>query len=357
MAYSGTVGQTVVTVQNLIDDGARRAGKLAEELTVEQVQSAKQSLYLILSNLINQGIQYFAVKKQVYGLQPNQYEYTLPAGGVDVLNALYRWMTQPIGSYTSSAGGIVQNVADDNVTTYCQQTTANGSILVNYGTNNPQYIGSIGLMPYIAGGGSATWSYQYQASSDGTNWTTIYTATNVTVTDGQWIWQDIDPGANVQYYQIVATGGTTLGIREWYLGVNSTEITMSRLNRDDYTNLPNKNFTANQPFQFWVNRTIPTATITLWPTPQSAFYQMTVWYSSQVQDVGALSGQLAVPDRWLMAIQNMLAHQMAQTLPAIPLPRVQYLEAQAEKYFQMAEQEERDRSPIYFSPNISCYTR
>jgi len=307
--------------------------------------------------LINQGIQYFAVKKQVYGLQPSQYEYTLPAGGVDVLNALYRWMTQPIGSYSSTAGGTAANVADDDVTTYCQQTIANGSILVNYGTNNPQYIGSIGLMPYIAGGGSATWSYQYQASSDGTNWTTIYTATNVTVTDGQWIWQDIDPGANVQYYQIVATGGTTLGIREWYLGVNSTEITMSRLNRDDYTNLPNKNFTANQPFQFWVNRTIPTATITLWPTPQSAFYQMTVWYSSQVQDVGALSGQLAVPDRWLMAIQNMLAHQMAQTLPAIPLPRVQYLEAQAEKYFQMAEQEERDRSPIYFSPNISCYTR
>ena len=45
MAYSGTVGQTVVTVQNLIDNGARRAGKLAEELTVEQVQSAKQSLF------------------------------------------------------------------------------------------------------------------------------------------------------------------------------------------------------------------------------------------------------------------------------------------------------------------------
>ena len=59
MAYSGTVGQTVITVQNLIDDGARRAGKLAEELTVEQIQASKQSLFLILSNLINQGIQYF----------------------------------------------------------------------------------------------------------------------------------------------------------------------------------------------------------------------------------------------------------------------------------------------------------
>ena len=357
MAYSGTVGQTVITVQNLIDNGARRAGKLAEELTVEQVQSAKQSLFFLLSNLINQGIQYFAIKKQVYGLQPNKYEYTLPDGGVDVLNALYRYMTRPIGSYTSSAGGTASNVADEDVTTFCLQTSANGNIAVNYGTSNSQYIGSIGLMPYIAGGGSATWSYRYQSSIDGTTWTTLYTATAETVTDGQWIWEDIDPGANVQYYRIQAFGGTTLGVREWYLGVNSTEITMARLNRDDYTNLPNKNFTANQPFQFWLNRTIPNATITLWPTPQNAFYQMTVWYSSQVEDVGDLYGQLAVPDRWLLAIQSMLAHQMSLELPAVDLARIQYLEAQGEKYFIMAEQEERDKSPIYYSPNISVYTR
>ena len=357
MAYSGTVGQTVVTVQNLIDNGARRAGKLAEELTVEQVQSAKQSLFFVLSNLINQGIQYFAIKKQVYGLQPNQYEYLLPVGGNDVLNALYRWMTQPIGSYSSSAGGSVAYLADDNVTTYAQQTSSNGYFQVTYGTNNPQYIGSIGIMPYVAGGGSATWNYSFQSSIDGTTWTTLYTATNQAVTDGQWVWQDIDPGANVQYYRIQASGGTTLALREWYLGVNSTEITMARLNRDDYTNLPNKNFTANQPFQFWVNRTIPQSTITLWPTPQNAFYQMTVWYSAQIQDVGALSGQLAIPDRWLLAVQSMLAHQMSLELPGVQLPRIQYLEAQAEKYFIMAEQEERDKSPIYFAPNIGVYTK
>jgi hypothetical protein len=357
MAYSGTVGQTVITVQNLIDNGARRCGKLAEEITSEQILSAKQSLFFVLSNLINQGIQYFAIKKQVYGLQPNQYEYSLPAGGNDVLNALYRWMTRPTASYSSSAGGTVANVADNDTTTYCQQTSANGNIVADFGSSNTQYIGSIGIMPYVSGGGSATWNYSFQSSADGTTWTTLYTGTNVAVTDGQWIWQDIDPGANVEFYRIVASGGTTLALREWYLGVNSTEITMSRLNRDDYTNLPNKNFTANQPFQFWLNRTIPQATITLWPTPQSAFYQMTVWYSAYIQDVGALSGQLAIPDRWLLAIQSMLAHQMSLELPAVPLDRVKYLEDQAEKYFIMAEQEERDKSPIYFAPNISCYTR
>jgi len=52
-----------------------------------------------------------------------------------------------------------------------------------------------------------------------------------------------------------------------------------------------------------------------------------------------------------------LAHQMAQELPTVDIARIQYLEGQAEKYFQMAEQEERDKSPIYIQPNISVYSR
>jgi hypothetical protein len=53
----------------------------------------------------------------------------------------------------------------------------------------------------------------------------------------------------------------------------------------------------------------------------------------------------------------MLAHQMAMELPAVEHARIQYCELQAEKYWQQAEQEERDKSPIYFAPNISPYTR
>jgi hypothetical protein len=351
MAYSGTVGTTVVTVQNFIDQGARLAGKLAEELTVEQVVSAKQALFFVLSNLINQGINYWAIDKVVYGLQPNQNQYLLPVGGNDVLNALYRTMDRPTGSYSTSAGGTVANLYDSNVTTFCQQTSPNGNFVVNFGST--QYIGSIGFMPY----GSGVWNYYFQSSVDGVTWTTLYTGTNVTVTNGQWIYQDIDPGANVAYYRMQAFGGTTLALYEWDLGTNSTEIMMARLNRDDYTNLPNKNFTSNNPFQFWFNRQLPQAKITLWPTPSDAFVQMTVWYSRQVEDVGALSGELEIPQRWNQAIQFLLGHQMSMILPGVQMDRIGYLEGQAEKYFIMAENEERDRSPIFFSPNISCYTR
>ena len=357
MAYSGTVGTTVVNVQDFIDEGARRAGKLAEELTSEQIVSAKRSLYFLLSNLINIGIQYWAIDKEVIGLNQDQYIYKLPLGANDALNVLYRTMDRPSGSYTSSAGGVVANVYGSDINLYCQQTSADGNIQVFYGTNNPVYAGSIGIMPYVAGGGSATWSYAYEVSNDGITWNMLYDSPNTVVTDKQWIWTDVDPGANTLYYRIRVYDGTTLALRQLYVGNNSREVMMARLNRDDYTNLPNKNFTANQPYQFWFNRAIPQPEIYLWPTPSTPFVQVTVWYSRQIMDVGDLTDELEVPQRWYEAVQMMLAHRMALSLPQVQMDRIQYLEAQAEKYLNMAEAEERDRSPIYYAPNISVYTR
>ena len=356
MATSGTVGLTTVSVQDLIDDAARASGKLAEELTVEQILSSKRNLFYVLSSIINKGIQYFAIKKTVIGLNADQYIYNMPVGSNDALNVLYRQMERPSGSYTSSAGGTVANVYDGDTSTFCQQTSANGNISVNYGTGNPVYIGSIGILPYVSGGGSATWTITYEYSVDGSTWNTLDSLGSIVVTDNEWVWTDIDPGQNVIAYRVRASGGTTLALREFYLGNNSREIQMARLNRDDYTNLPNKNFTANQPYQFWFDRTIPVPTIYLWPVPSDPFIQMTVWYSAQIEDVGALSGELAIPDRWLLAVESMLAHRMSLILPAVPLDRVKYLEGQADRNFNDAEQEERDKSPIYWAPNISVYT-
>ena len=355
MAYSDTYGQ-VYPVQVLIDHAARRCGKLAEELTSEQLVTAREALGFVMTNLINIGIQYWAIEKEVIGLTADKYIYSLPVGANDVLNALYRTMNRPTGSYSTSAGGTVANVADNDVDTFCQQMSANGSISVNFGTDNPVYAGSIGVLPYVSGGGSATWTFTLEYSTDGSTWNTLENVGTVAVTDNQWLWYDIDLGQTVQYYRIRASGGTTLALREWFVGNNAREITMSRLNRDDYTNLPNKNFTANQPYQFWFNRTIPQPEIYLWPTPSDPFVQMTVWYSKQIMDVGELTDELQIPQRWYMATLAMLSHQLALELPNVPLNRVQYLENQAEKYLNQAEQEERDRSPIYFATNISVYT-
>lgn len=356
MSTSGTLGLTKITVQNFIDNGARRSGKLAEELTSEQQIAARQSLYFLLSNLINRGIQYWAIDKIVIGLKPDQYVYKLPLGANDVLNSLYRRMNRPsinsTGGYTASSGQVA-NAFDGSVETIDVQTSPNGNITVNYGNFNPIYAGSIGILPGVSG----AFHILLETSQDGTSWTTLQDTGITNWVDNQWLWYDIEPGVNAQYYRMRETSGNTLQVREFYVGNNSTEIPMSRLNRDDYTSLPNKNFTANQPFQFWFNRAIPQPEIYLWPVPSDAFVQMTVWYSRQIQDVGQLSDELEIPQRWLMAVQGMLSHQMSMDLPGVPLDRITYLETQAAKALYDAEQEERDRSPIYYSPNISVYSR
>ena len=53
----------------------------------------------------------------------------------------------------------------------------------------------------------------------------------------------------------------------------------------------------------------------------------------------------------------MLAHQMSMELPGVDPNRMLYCEQQAEKYWAQAEAEERDKSPIFFAPNISPYTK
>ena len=146
MAYSGTVGTTVVNVQEIIDHAARRCGKLAEELTSEQQLTARQSLYYFLSSLINIGIQYWAINKEVVGLTPNKYIYDLPLGANDALNVLYRTMNRPSGSYSTSVAlsvGVLANIYDGNISTYATQSSANGNFSINYGTDNNIYAGSI----------------------------------------------------------------------------------------------------------------------------------------------------------------------------------------------------------------------
>lgn len=352
MAYSGTVGTTVIDVQTLIDHGARRAGKLAGELTDEQVISAKESLFFLLSNMANRGIQYWCIEKEVYGLTVDKYVYELPIGTVDVLNANYRTLTRLTNSPFSSSG-TVDNAFDGNTSTICQLTSNTGYIGINLGTNNAQYVGNVSILAGMTG----TVTCRIEYSNDNVTWNTLYDIGTVAWVDNEWQCYEILAGQTAQYYRLKQSSGSNMGVRELVFGTMPMAIPLSRMNRDDYTNLPNRNFTSNRPLQYWFDRTIPRPAMYIWPVPSDPFPQIELWRHRQIMDVGDLSGELEIPQRWYLAIQNMLAHQMSMELPAVPTDKIQYLESQAEKYWNMAEQEERDKSPIFLTPNISVYTR
>ena len=352
MSTSGTVGQTVVTVQNLIDSGARRAGKLAEELTSEQVAASKQSLYYVLSNLVNIGIQYWCIDKVIVGLIPDKQFYYLPVGTVDILNANYRTVT-PITTGAYSSSGNTANAFNGTGDGTCQLTTNDGYIGINNGSGNPVYIATVGVLPAMSG--SVT--MEIQASEDGATWITIEAPGATDWTIGEWIYYDLPTSATLPYWRIKQSAGADMGFFQVVFGTMPLAINMARMNRDDYSSLPNRNFQALRPLQYWFNRTIPQPNMELWPVPNSIQPQLELWVSRQVQDVGQLSGEIEIPQRWYLAIQNMLAHQMAMELPQVDPTRIAYCEQQADKFWSQAEQEERDKSPIYYAPNISYYTR
>ncbi len=349
MTTSGTVGETVITTQSLIDHGARRCGKFAESLTVEQVNASRQNLYYLLSNLANRGIQFWCVEQTVVGMKALQYVYDLPVGTVDVRNVLYRKTMRPSGSYTSSAGGTVANAFDENTDTICTQTSSGGNIAVQYTVDT--YVTMVGLLP----GTSSTVNLIIEYSSDGSTWSTLKNPGSTVLVDNEWTWFIIEPGVSVEYYRVRAVSGT-LVMREVYFGTTVTDIPMARLNQDDYTNLPNRNFPSNQPLQFWFDRKLDPQ-VYLWPVPNNSFVQMVFWRQRQIQDVGALKDSIEVPQRWFPAIQAMLAHSMSLELPDVQENRILLLEKYAKEALYDVEQEERDKSPIYFAPNISPYTR
>jgi len=352
MSTSGTVGQTVITVQQLIDHGARRAGKLAEELTNEQVLASKESLYYLLSNLANRGIQYWCINKVIMGLIPDQSFYYLPVGTVDVLNANYRTVTAVTQGYNSSSG-VTANAFNGTGDGICQLSTNTGYIGISNGAGNPVYIATIGILPAVSG--SVTVDLQF--SEDGTTWENIYSPGATTWTEGMWIYYDLPTSATAPYWRIKQSAGVNMGFFQVVFGTMPIAIPMARMNRDDYSNLPNRNFQSLRPLQYWFNRTINQPNMELWPVPNSIQPQLELWLHRQIQDVGELSGEIEIPQRWYLAVQNMLAHQMAMELPSVDPARITYCEQQAEKYWLQAEQEERDKSPIYFAPNISPYTR
>ena len=65
MAYSGTTNQTKVSVDQLISYAFRDAGKTAEEITPEYIDTARLALFYILQNMSNRGVNLWLLENYV----------------------------------------------------------------------------------------------------------------------------------------------------------------------------------------------------------------------------------------------------------------------------------------------------
>ena len=328
MAYSGTISQTVFDTRKVIDSAFRRVRMPAETVSGENVQIAQDMLYLLLSNLANKGVPLWCIEKVILPLYEGRGDITLPDGTIDILNVNLRTLQEVTGTNTTSS------------TTYS----------TNFGSDTP--VTTVGVL-----WSGASVPIALERSADGTTWTTVQTETPSAVA-GEWTWYDVEQVVPATYFRVRATTGT-LSYTQVYFANTPTEIPFGRLNRDDYTNLPNKTFQSLRPLQYWFDRQTPNAIMHLWPVPNSGSttYQVVMWRHRHIMDVGTLTQSVEVPQRWLDAITAELAVKLALEIPQVPGELMPTLKAFAAEAMSDAWGEEIDKSPIRWAPNISAYTR
>ncbi len=328
MAYSNTVSQTVFTTQRVIDNAVRRCRVPAEQITAETISIANDMLYLLLSDLANQGAPLWCIQKCIYPLYEGTPTITTYTGTVDLLNTNLRSLQQVTGTDTDTSTSREVDFTDATAVSTVGIWWAAPSVPVSL-----------------------------QRSDDGVTWTIIQNE-DQTAAAGEWTWFDLNSSVATRYFRVVAITGT-LGFTQIYLGNTPTEIPMARLNRDDFTNLPNKTFQSNRPLQFWLDRQAQSPVLNLWPVPNAAatVYQVVTWIQRHIMDVGTMSQELEVPQRWYEAIVSMLAAKMALEMMEVDPQLIPMLDGKAAQALAVAQAEERDNSPMMIAPNISMYTR
>lgn len=355
MAYSGTINQTKVNVAQLIEYAFREAGKTAEEQTPEYINAARQALFYILQSLSNKGIDLWMIKAVLLGAQQAQTVLPLPPGTVKILEANWRYLQTPlIAEALPTDNPDAYNLFNNTDLSLYATTTA----LKNYfgwDYQQSQIITQIGFNAY-APGGSATYNFVLETSNDGTTWTEAQTVPTVTLADKEWYYFQLNLTPGFLYYRLRETVATTVSLRAIQPSYVQQDIPLAPLNRDTYYALPNKQFQSQRSLQYWYNKGVEQS-MYLWPIPQDNFQCFQIVIEQQLQDVGSLTDELYMPNRWLNAVQSMLSHKLAKQLPGVDLARIQYLEGQANIDLNDAGNGEEDNAPIYFQPNISYYTR
>jgi len=328
MAYSNTISQTVFNTRKVIENAVRRCKLPAETITAEYVDIANDQLYLLLSDLANMGAPLWCIEKQIIPLYDGVGDVTLDTRVVDILNSNLRQL---------------QTVSGTNTTTATTRTIAFGGAT---------FVTTVGVR-----WSAASVPIALERSEDGIVWTTIQTETP-DADAGEWSWYDLESSIATSYFRVRATSGS-LNFSEIYTGNMPTEIPLARMNRDDYTNLPNKSFQSNRPLQFWYDRKIPNPVMHLWPVPNSGAttFQLVLWVQRYIMDVGTMTQQLEVPQRWYEAIVAMLASKLALEIAEVNPSLIPMLDQKANAALYTAQAEERDNSPMMIAPNISQYTR
>lgn len=156
----------------------------------------------------------------------------------------------------------------------------------------------------------------------------------------------------------VLPAGTVDVLQANYRYTDGREVPLTRISQDDYNNLPNKTF-AGRPVQYWLDRQRDAPVVRVWPVPGAVAATHSMYISRQrhLMDVGELIDDLDIPQRWLNAVISDLAWRIGMEAPEVDASLIGELKQVANEAIIIAQNAERDQSPMRIAPRIRAYTR
>ena len=141
---------------------------------------------------------------------------------------------------------------------------------------------------------------------------------------------------------------STVDILSGVVRRSDSDISITRVSRDDYLTIANKS-TTGRPTQFYVDRQI-TPVVKVWPTPENSTDIFIYDRLVRIDDADASINTVDVPFRFYPCLTAGLAYYMA--LKRAP-DRIQILKGLYEEEFQRAADEERDKAKINLVPSYT----
>jgi hypothetical protein len=129
-------------------------------------------------------------------------------------------------------------------------------------------------------------------------------------------------------------------------GTSQQDVTIDRISREEYLNLPNKNV-QGRPSQIYVERS-STPTAYVYPAADGA-YTLVYYRIRRIQDSGSYTNTADINFRFLPCLVSGLAYQLA--LKYAP-DRIGLLKQVYEEDFQRAALEDRDTASVRITPDV-----
>lgn len=364
MSTSGTyIFSSSLLSEQLINDAYERIGVIPAMDRGQQIVSAQRTLNFIMQEWATKGSNLFTIQTGMIGLYANQYQYSIPAEGIDLKTVSLRQSNRVLGGTPfASPDGVAANAFDNNPATACTQMFADGYISYVWAAGNSNMITLVGIQS------NQTRNYTLNCDTSPTGlagtWTTRLSIPIQSYPIGEIQWFTVfKPSSDLQF-RIIETGGAILDIQELYFNNTVLDYLITRISEFEYNSQSSK--TQNgRPTSFYVDRQI-VPILYLWPVPGNDVNPITgttslnqynclyFTYWKTIEDVGAMLNSAAVPARFLEPLCAELAFKIAiknQREYQIPLETINMLGQLAEKSYLKAKIDDRERVPFKVIPS------